>query len=152
MDSIKERILTNIRAEVRSFLRKDAPLPKRDERWKEVTAKLLVEERELLEKEREAKHMADYEALNKDLEKAYQTTGNNMPYDEWLDKAKRLYSVEGTTVTSLALGPDHEKEWRMPSVWQAKKKVMQLIYWKYYDHFLRTGRTNDFRYDPDEEE
>lgn len=152
MNDLKERIMTNIRAEVRNFLRRDTPLPKRDERWEDITAKLLVEERELLEKEREAKHMADYESLSKNLERAYNTAGNGMPYEEWLDECKKRYIINGTTVISLARGTDKEQEWKLKSPWQAKKKVLQLIYWMYYEHFLRAeGLVKDFMCDPDEE-
>lgn len=153
MNELKNRITANIRSEVRNFLRKEIPLPERDERWKDITAKLLVEERELLEKEREAKCMADYENMNTSLKKAYQSSGNDTPYEEWLEKVKKLYKTEGVTVTSLASGPDHMKTWKLNSAWQAKKKVLQLIYWMYYNHFLRDGaQTKELRYDPDGEE
>lgn len=144
---LQKRIVANIRTEVKAFLREGTPMPERDARWEEAKNRILVEERELYEKEIEAKHMADYETMNSSLKKAYESTNSGIAYDEWLTKAKSLYSINGTTVSSIAKGPDNENEWRMESVWAAKKKVLKLIYYKYYDHFKRG---HDFAYDPDE--
>lgn len=148
MNKIRERIIANIRVEVKNFLKRDIPMPDRDPRWDDIKAKILVEERKLYEKEIEAKHMADYETMNASLEKSYEQNNNGVPYGEWLDKAKKLYKVDGSVVTSMAKGPGNEDVVDTGSHWQAKKRVLKLIAWKYRDHF---HRGHDFMYDPDEE-
>lgn len=148
MSEIRERIIANIRVEVRNFLRRDVPMPNRDPRFDDMKAKILVEERELLEKEREAVHMIDYESMNDKLKKSYEQNNNGVPYDEWLDKAKKLYKIDGSVVTSIAKGPENEVIVDTGSHWQAKKRVLKLIAYKYRDHFQRG---HDFMYDPDGE-
>jgi len=151
MNELQQRIIDNIRAEARNLLKRGIPMPDRDPRWDDLKAKILIEERELYEKEIEAKHMADYETMNTRLKKAYDQANNGMGYEEWLEKAKQIYKINGSIVTSLASGPDHLKTWDTGSHWQAQKKVLQLIYWLYYEHFIRENGTKDFRYDPNKE-
>lgn len=148
MSDIKQRVMENIRAEARNFLRRGIPMPDRDPRWDELKAKILVEERKLYEKEIEAKHMADYEIMNDQLKRAYEQTSNGTPYEEWLDKANKLYKISGSTVTSIAKGPHNAWSKDMGSHWQAKKYVLKLIGWKYRDHFQRGC---DFMWDPEED-
>lgn len=148
MGEIRDRIIANIRANIKNFLRYEIPIPKRGAQWDDTTAKLLVEERELREKEIEAKHTADYESMNAKLKKAYDSSAGGMPYEEWLDKARRLYSIQGNSVTSIAKGPKNVVTVATNSPWQAKKRVLQLIAYKYNDHF---NKGFDFMYDPDGE-
>lgn len=148
MSEIRERLIANIRGEVRNFLKRGTPMPDRDSRWNDIKAKILVEERELFDKEVEAKHMSDYETMNESLKKSYESSNNGVPYDEWLDKANKLYNIDGSVVTSIAKGPDNANAVDTGSHWQAKKRVLKLIAWKYRDHFQRGC---DFMYDPDGE-
>lgn len=149
MSELRERIIANIRSEARNLIKRDVPMPDRDPRWNDLKAKILIEERELYEKEIEAKHMADYESMNASLQKAYSKANNGMPYDEWLTKAKKLYSIEGSSVISIAKGPKNTDTVNTGSKWQAEKRVLKLIYTKYNDHF---NRGYDFMWDPDGEE
>lgn len=149
MNDIKQRVIENIRSEARNFIRNEVPMPERDPKWDDIKAKILVEERDLYEKEVEAKHMADYETMNARLKKSYEESGNSVPYDEWLAKAKKLYTISGSTVTSIAKGPHNAEIVDTGSPWLAKKRVLQLIAYKYRDHFQRG---HDFMWDPDGDE
>ena len=148
MNDMQQRVIDNIRLEARKLLRQGIPMPDRDPRWSDLKVKILVEERELYEKEIEAKHMADYETMNDNLKRSYEQSNNGVPYDEWLEKAKRLYKIDGSTVTSIARGLEHAESVDTGSPWLAKKRVLKLITWKYRDHFQRG---HNFMYDPDKE-
>lgn len=152
MDKFTQRVIENIRHEIKRHLRTGEPMPERDPRWNELKEKLMKEEEELLRKEQEAKYMIEYETTRGNLERVYKTTKDGLSYDEWLAKIEQLYSIDDWyVVRSVARGPDNEREWICKSYWQAKKKVMQLIYWRYYDHFMR-DITYNMAYDPDEED
>ncbi len=73
----------------------------------------------------------------------------DMSYDEWLKIAKSLYTISGNTVTSIARGPENAREWIEESAYDARERVFKLIYWKYYDHFVRGG---NFTFVPEEKE
>jgi hypothetical protein len=129
----------NIMAEAYLFVRKGIPMGERDSRWADFT-KFAVEE---AKKQVEAEEFASLEKLERKL-----ATTQGLSYDEWLAKAKKLYSIHPMTsvVTSIAHGTDHGKTWEEDSQVAARRRVYKLMQYKKYDHFTR-GR--DFFYDPD---
>lgn len=136
---VRERVLENIRAEVRKHLRDGSPLPVRDARWKTYTDSIMQEETKIFHAEQEE----EIEAMYANYHKKHVS---GITFEEWMEKAKKLYSVAGSTVTSIALGPDHQREFILKSHKAAHKKVLKLIYYKQYDHYVRG---NDFAYDPE---
>lgn len=82
--------------------------------------------------EREKARFEELETREKELAKAM-----DMDYDTWLNHAKSLYRVDGCLVTSIARGPDHERQWDHDSHFEAREHVFKLISWKFYDHFQR---------------
>lgn len=82
----------------------------------------------------------DLELREKTLAKAM-----DMDYETWLKHAQSLYKIDGTIVTSIARGPDNEKQWDHDSHYEAREHVFKLISWKFYDHFERGA---DFTYLP----
>jgi len=100
----------------------------------------MAEELKLFQAEQEAEIQAMYDNFHK-------THVSGITFEEWMEKAKKLYKVAGCTVYSIALGPDNEKEFGpFKSEKAAHKKLLQLIYYKQYDHYVRG---HDFAYDPE---
>ena len=135
-------MLDNIRHECRNFIRNGTPLPKRDSRWDSEISRIMAEEQKIFDNE----HLAEIETMYANYHKKHIT---GITYEEWMDKAKKLYKVSGSMVYSIARGPDYEKEWGpYKTEKQAHKKFLQLISYKNYDHFVRQC---DFAYNPDEQ-
>lgn len=139
---MRERVLENIRHECRKFLRDGKEMPKRDPRWDVDIEIIMKEEKRILEQEQQE----EIEQLYANYHKKHVS---GITYEEWLDKAKKLYRVTGSIVTSIALGPDHERVFGpYKTEKQAHKKFLQLLYYKQYDHFVRG---HDFAYDPEKD-
>ncbi len=135
-------MLDNIRHECRNFIRNGTPLPKRDSRWDSEISRIMAEEQKIFDNEQ----LAEIETMYANYHKKHIT---GITYEEWMDKAKKLYKVSGSMVYSIARGPDYEKEWGpYKTEKQAHKKFLQLISYKNYDHFVRQC---DFAYNPDEQ-
>lgn len=135
------QILQNIRDDAAAYIRAGKAMPERGAQWNEAVRLAIEEERKLHEQEA----LAELEGLERKLaEKCL------MSYDEWLAKAKKLYSIDPTTsvVTSIAHGPDHAKTWEEENQVAARRRVYKLMVYKKYDHFQRGC---DFFYDPDGE-
>ena len=135
----RELILINIRAEIRNNLRNQTPVPVRDSKWDQDIVLITIEEKKILEREQ-----------IKSIEKSYRTYHHKhtsgITFEEWMDKVKQLYKVTDSSVTSISRGPDHEQVWEESSHYMAHKRVLKLIAYKRYDHFIRG---HDFAYDPD---
>ncbi len=137
---MRSTVLENIRHECRKHLRDGIPLPNRDSRWSVDIAIILEEERKIFQAEQEA----EIEEMYANYHKKHVS---GITYEEWLDKAKKLYKVSGSMVYSISRGPEHEKEWGpYKTEKQAHKKFLQLLNYKNYDHFVRG---HDFAYDPE---
>lgn len=103
------------------------------------------EEREKLEQER-----LDIQYVEESLhDLAIKIAGDKA--DQWLETALKLYSIDLETnqVTSIAHGPHNPEYWDCDSHLAAKQKILQLIRYKYRDHF---ERGNDFFWYPEEGE
>lgn len=138
---MKSMVLENIRHECRNLIRNGKPLPKRDPRWDLEVARIMAEEQKIFENEQQA----EIETMYANYHKKHIT---GITYEEWMDKAKKLYRVSGSMVYSIARGPEHEKEWGpYKTEKQAHKKFLELMKNKNYDHFVRQY---NFAYDPDE--
>ena len=147
MQSIQERIIENIRLDVKQFLRNDIQLQKRDEKWDKITESILKEEIVVYKLEQEENHRKQYEKLNKEMKKNF--ISREISYEEWIQKCSQLYEInEQCEVVSFARGDD-TKKWECSCNWEAKNKILQLIRYMYYDHFKRENnggrnRTQDF--------
>ena len=140
--SIRERVLENIRNEVRKYLRDGTAMPARDVRWQLEIDLVMKEETKIFQDEQQA----EIEAMYANYHKKHVS---GCTFEEWLETSKKLYKVNGCTVTSIALGPENEREFGpFKSEKQAHKKLLQLIYYKQYDHYVRG---HDFAYNPDEQ-
>lgn len=65
----------------------------------------------------------------------------NMSVEDWDSWARSLYIIDDNyTVTSRARQWNDDLSWSFGSEYEAIEKVEQLLNYKYYDHFLRTGR------------
>ena len=139
---MRERVLENIRHECRKFIRDGVAMPKRDPRWDVDIEIIMLEEKKIFEQEQQ-------EEIEQMYANYHKKHVSGITYEEWLDKAKKLYKVSGSMVYSIARGPEHENEWGpYKTEKQAHKKFLQLIYYKQYDHFVRG---HDFAYDPEEQ-
>lgn len=143
MSDVRSRILNNIRADIRSYLRNSKPLPLRDSKWDSEVERIMKEEKREYEEEQQA-----------DIEMMYQTYYlkhvSGCTFEEWMVKCNKLYKIEDDfLVTSIALGPDNQKQWQCNSRKDAHKRVLKLIGYKRRDHF---ERGHDFAYDPEDTE
>jgi hypothetical protein len=79
---------------------------------------------------------------------AVKIAGDNA--EQWLQTCLKLYTIDpnNNSVTSIAHGPENSQTWDCDTYVSAKKKILQLIRYKYRDHF---ERGNDFFYYPEEE-
>ena len=134
------QIMENIRAEAYRFIKDGTPISERGSQWNEFTKQALVEAKKQLENE---------EFLKVEKAERRLAHASGITYEEWLAKAKKLYSIDTQTsiVTSIAMGPDHGKTWECDSQLAARKRVLKLMQYKKYDHFERGC---DFKYDPDQ--
>jgi hypothetical protein len=132
-------VMDNIQAEAYRFVKDGTPMNERGPQWTEFTRSAIAEARKRVEHE---------ELLKVEKSERNLATKQGLSYDEWLEKAKKLYSIDQQTavVTSIALGPDHGKTWECESYVDARKRVLKLMQYKKYDHFVRG---HDFAYDPD---
>jgi hypothetical protein len=131
----------NIEDEAYAFVKHGTKMnADRDKRWEAFTKEAI--KRAIIKVEAE-----DVLAVE-DLERKF-ASKNGMTYDEWREKANKLYKIDNSVVTSIAFGPSHLKTWSLESHSKARRKVLRLIYYKEYDHFVRTNRITNFRYDPD---
>lgn len=65
-------------------------------------------------------------------------------YKAWLKWALSLYEItEDHTLISNAANWSEEKSWKHSSRIEALEKLEQLVYYKYYDHFIREDRQHD---------
>jgi hypothetical protein len=136
---MKEMIMNNIKHEARLFVRDGVPMNDRGVQWRAYTeACVAIAKLEVKEEEE-----ANLEKLERQL-----ATHQGLSYDEWLAKAKKLYSIHPMTsvVTSIALGPTHGRVWEEDSQIAARRRVYTLMRYKRYDHFTRGC---SFKYDPD---
>lgn len=134
-------IIDNIRDDAAAYIRVGKPMPQRGPQWDTFVKEAIEEEKRKADQEA----FIELEGLERKL-----ATSNGLSYDEWLAKAKKLYSVDPNTsvVTSIARGPDNGRTWEEESQLAARRRVYKLMQYKKYDHFER-GR--DFAYDPDGE-
>lgn len=60
-----------------------------------------------------------------------------MDYDTWLLQARKYYTIDLTTftVTSIAMSPDKPRTWLCDCHDSAELKIIELIEYKYNDHF-----------------
>jgi hypothetical protein len=113
----------------------------RDSRWTTDIEIILCEEKKLFEEEQ----ILEIESMYVNYHKKHVS---GITYEEWLKKSRKLYTVNGAyTVFSIANGPDNQREWQCRTLKQAHKRILTLIYYKQYDHFVRG---HDFAYDPDD--
>lgn len=92
--------------------------------------------------QREQAKIAKIDAAMRNI--AVKVAGDN--HELWTAKTSMLYRIDDDfTVHSEARGPDNLNQWKCPSLYEAKKKVLALVRWKFRDHF---ERGNDFMYDP----
>lgn len=139
---MRERILENIRHECRKFLRDATPMPARDARWTQEIERIMAEELKIFENEQKQQIEEMYANFHK-------KHVSGISYEEWLEKAKKLYTISGAFVTSIARGPSHPETFGPFKTDKAcHKKVLQLIYYKQHDHYERGC---DFAYDPEAE-
>ena len=89
--------------------------------------------------------MADYNTAESNLKRRFGENRNGLSYDEWLDKAKSFYKIDGPFVVSIARSKNKEDIVNTGGPWQAQKRVITLIATKYRDHF---DRGYDFAWDP----
>lgn len=137
---MRERVLDNIRGEVRNYLRHGKAMPDRDARWKADIDSIMEEEKNIFMTEQE-------EQIEEMYANYHKKHVSGITFEEWMDKSKKLYKVVDSTVISIALGPDHMKEFGpYKSHKAAHKKLLQLISYKQYDHYVRG---HDFAYDPE---
>ena len=86
MSDIRERVLENIRGEVRKYLRDGTPMPQRDPRWSVDIESILAEETKIFHAEQEA----DIEQMYANYHKKHVS---GITFEEWMEKAKKLYSI-----------------------------------------------------------
>jgi arginine utilization protein RocB len=131
----------NIRSEAYNFVKDGTPITERGDQWAEFTRQAIEEAKKQVENE-------EYVKIEKAERKLATKTG--LTYEEWVTKAKKLYSIDPSTakVTSIALGPTHGRTWECESQLGARKRVLKLMGYKRYDHFERGC---DFAYDPDQQ-
>jgi hypothetical protein len=62
-----------------------------------------------------------------------------MDYAEWLAQANKYYAIDPTTftVTSIARCKDKPQTWLCSSMEDAQLKIVELIEYKYNDHFIK---------------
>lgn len=137
--NIRETILLNIRAEIRNLLRNQTPISLRDPKWDADIVIIMAEEKKIFEREQ-------IEAIEQSYRTYHEKHTSGITFEEWMDKVKQLYKVVDSVVISISRGPDHEKTWEESSHYMAHKRVLKLIAYKRYDHFIRG---HDFAYDPD---
>jgi len=102
------------------------------------------------EEQRFEKERLDIQYVEESLhDLAIKIAGDNA--DQWLETALKLYTIDpnDNLVTSIAHGPEHPESWACDTYLDAKKKILQLIRYKYRDHF---ERGHDFFYYPEGEE
>lgn len=140
---MREMVLNNIRSECRNHIRNGKALPTRDPRWFFEIERIMSEELKIFQVEQEQEIKLMYDNYHK-------KHVSGISYEEWLEKAKKLYKVNGYWVASIARGPNFEKEWGpFKTEKQAHKKLLELLGNKNYDHFVREY---DFAYDPDKKD
>lgn len=140
---MRETVLENIRHECRNNIRHGKPLPKRDPRWDVEIARIMSEETKIFAAEQEE----EIEIMYANYHKKHIT---GITYEEWMEKAKKLYRVSGSMVYSIARGPENEREWGpYKTEKQAHKKFLELMSNKNYDHFVRNY---NFAYDSDKKD
>lgn len=142
MSDIRERILIHIDREALAFVTDGTPMPTRDARWDADIAAAIAKYTACPPKD---KRLAKIESGYKDL---YKRSKSDLSYDEWFARAQALYSIDAdNTVTSIARGIGNEETWACNSNIEAREKILQLIRYKYQDHF---NKGCDFMYDPTE--
>lgn len=65
---------------------------------------------------------------------------SGMTYDEWVGMSKRFYTIgaDFKSVTSIARSPDTPPQvWYTNDEYEARVKVLRLIGYKRYDHFVK---------------
>jgi hypothetical protein len=142
MSKIRQRILENIRIEVRRYLRDGVQMPSRDPMWDSDIQAILREEKILFEQEQ----LPQIELM---YIRFHQKHVSGISFEEWLHKARSLYYIDDSyTVYSVARGPENIEMWPCRSLKEAHVKILKLLYYKQYDHFVRGF---NFAYDPDED-
>lgn len=136
-----QRILDNIQNDAMLYVRTGKKLPYRDPQWNgqvqiaiEIETKLYNDElwAELIQDELELAHIS------------------GVSHEVWLKKCGMLYIICPVTfsVTSLARGPKHKRVTECESEYDARKRILKLVKFKYYDHYMRGF---DFMWNPLEE-
>lgn len=149
--SIKDNIRDNIIAEARNQVVNGIPMPVRQGEWIEFAAKALADATLAQQLNPESpdstkrKGMTREQRLEANIRKLAAKQG--ISYEQWLKTAKALYKIDDNyTVTSVARGPDFEREWACSSKIEAEERIYKLLTYKHHDHFVRG---NDFAYVPE---
>lgn len=153
-DDIRQRIEDNIYAEAVAHIKSNGrvKIGERGPEWKPVMEQAMLEAKRAYEEGRikldKVVRTREQKVEDKERRRAKRA---GMSYEEWADEAKKFYSVNLETyeVTSVARSPNTP-----PQVWycfdavEAREKVLELLDYKYVDHFLKG---HDFAYKIEED-